>query len=200
MAATRVAVQLNAQLADIKLVREKDFLNSNWALIGPCDAMITDVPDIALVVTSADCLPICISDRTSGAIGLVHAGWKGLLGGVITNTIFGLSREFGSRPENLDVSIGPGIKSCCFQVKTDVASQFQISGYGAFLNPVLGERRNTIDLVGVAKHQLLGCGVAAIGANISKECTCCGGKYFSYRREKALRSGSNAAALLRPCT
>ena len=195
--APRVAVQVNAQCANVRLVQDIDFLNNHWALIGPCDAMITNETGLALVVTSADCLPICISDETSGAIGLVHAGWKGLLGGVISNTISAMSKAFGSHPENLAVSIGPGIQSCCFNVKTDVASQFEGLGYGTFLNTRCGEQATFIDLVGVAQHQLLHCGVATDIVNVANECTCCNSKYFSYRRERTQRAGSNATVLMR---
>jgi len=88
------------------------------------DALITNVPNLFLTITAADCLPVFFYDMISKSIGIVHAGWRGLIDGILENTVQELGRSYGSNPENLSVIIGPHIKNCCYEIGEEVANKF----------------------------------------------------------------------------
>jgi YfiH family protein len=145
------------------------------------DALFADERDLFLSITVADCLPIFLFDPETKTFGLIHAGWRGPVAGIISNTIHAMARECGVRSENLFVAIGPGIGACHFEVKTDVAEQF-----ATFPDAIVHRDGATfIDLKTVAQTQLLALGVKEDHLEISAECTYdLEDKYFSWRRDK----------------
>jgi len=145
------------------------------------DALFANERDLFLSITIADCLPLFLFDPETKTFGLVHAGWRGLVAGIIPKTIHAMARECGVRAENLLVAIGPGIGACHFEVKNDVAVQF-----AEFPDAILRhDGAAFIDLRTVAQTQLLGLGVKADHLEISAECTYdLEDKYFSWRRDK----------------
>ena len=74
-----------------------------------CDGLVTNDPKISLKVSVADCVPLAFYDPISNSIGLIHAGWRGLYGGIIKNAIETMKNNFGTNPKNLFVEIGPHI-------------------------------------------------------------------------------------------
>ena len=87
--------------------------------IGPgdppeADGLLAADPAAVLTVTVADCLPIFVADRRTGARGLLHSGWKGT--GIMSEAVARMAELYGSRPADLAVVIGPGIGSCCYDV------------------------------------------------------------------------------------
>ena len=89
------------------------------------DALITDQPGILLSVRSADCVPILIADATGRAVAAVHAGWKGMLGGIVEKTVGEMIRNFNLSPRGLRAAIGPSIGVCCYEVSEDLAEHFR---------------------------------------------------------------------------
>jgi polyphenol oxidase len=85
-------------------------------VIADADALWTDRPGPALVVLTADCTPILLADTERRRIGAVHAGWRGLLDGIVERTV----DEMGG-PEGLVAFVGPSIGPCCYEVGSDVA-------------------------------------------------------------------------------
>jgi len=84
------------------------------------DALVTDQVNVALVVRTADCVPILVADLKRRVIAAIHAGWRGTLAGVVPKTLSVLQSQFGSHPETLRVAIGPSIGVCCYEVDTPV--------------------------------------------------------------------------------
>jgi purine-nucleoside/S-methyl-5'-thioadenosine phosphorylase / adenosine deaminase len=84
-------------------------------VIPDADALWTDQPDVAVVVLTADCTPILLVDAGRRRIGAVHAGWRGLLGGVVEEAV-----EAMGGPAGLRAFIGPSIGPCCYEVGDDV--------------------------------------------------------------------------------
>jgi len=84
------------------------------------DASIAKTPGCVSVVLIADCLPILFADRTGNAVAAAHAGWRGLAGGVIENTV----RAFDAPPQNLRAYLGPAIGPSAFEVGDDVRNVF----------------------------------------------------------------------------
>jgi hypothetical protein len=83
----------------------------------------------ALAIQTADCVPLLIADRRTGAIAAAHAGWKGMAAGVPRLTVAALAREFGSMPADLIVAAGPSIGACCYEVGADVRDAFRRGGF-----------------------------------------------------------------------
>jgi YfiH family protein len=73
------------------------------------DIVVSDDPSLVLAVQTADCVPLLIADRATGAVAAAHAGWRGLAAGVPGVTVAALAREFGSRPADLVAVVGPSI-------------------------------------------------------------------------------------------
>jgi polyphenol oxidase len=86
------------------------------------DGVITARPDAVLTVTVADCLPIFLVDRATGAFGLVHSGWKGT--GIAGAAVRLMAERFGSRAADISAAIGPGIGPCCYTVPEERAQGF----------------------------------------------------------------------------
>ena len=86
-------------------------------VIPDADALWTEQPDITVVVLTADCTPIVLADPDRRRVGVVHAGWRGLLSGVIEATVEQMGGVGGLR-----AFVGPSIGPCCYQVGSDVAT------------------------------------------------------------------------------
>jgi purine-nucleoside/S-methyl-5'-thioadenosine phosphorylase / adenosine deaminase len=98
------------------------------------DIIVSNNPREALAIQTADCVPLLIADRRTGAVAAAHAGWRGLAAGVPRVAVEALVREFGSRPRDLIAAAGPSIGACCYEVGADVREQF---ARAPFVGPVL---------------------------------------------------------------
>jgi YfiH family protein len=94
------------------------------------DIIVTDRRDLAVAVQVADCLPVLMADRRTGAVAAVHAGWRGLAARAPQMAIGALSRQFGSQTADLIVAAGPSIGACCYEVREDVIQRFADEGFG----------------------------------------------------------------------
>jgi YfiH family protein len=92
----------------------------------PCrgDASITNRPNLLLAIQTADCVPILLVDPKKRAIAAIHAGWRGTLARIAAKTIGKMQMHFGTDPRDLLAAIGPSIGPCCYEVGTEVATQF----------------------------------------------------------------------------
>ena len=93
------------------------------------DIVVSNDPSLALAIQTADCVPLLIADRVTGAIAAAHAGWRGLAAGVPGVTIDALTREFGGTPENLIAAVGPSICAERYEVGEDVRARFVAAGF-----------------------------------------------------------------------
>ena len=153
--------------------------------VAGCDGLTTALPDVTLVIRTADCLPILAWDPIQHVAGILHAGWRGLAGGLPRRLIVWLREVYGSRPSNLWLAIGPAIRACCY----DVGAEFE-ARFGSFVRMDRGRR--TCDLIGAATQQLVESGVAAERVLDSGCCTACdAARWHSVRRD-----GQHAGRLL----
>lgn len=84
------------------------------------DAAVTRCKDIPLVIMTADCLPIVLCDQRGTEIAAIHAGWRGLVHGIVENTL----AKMQSKPDALMAWIGPGICPTCFEVGSEVKESY----------------------------------------------------------------------------
>lgn len=145
-------------------------------VIPNCDGLITDDPELKLVVRTADCLPIFVTDKKGLIHGVIHAGWRGLHKKIIKMAVALIDRKFKIRPSELKIDIGPHICFRHYEIKDDVARFFD--------EAVIRGNKKYLDLGAVAKNQLLNLGVFNKNIRIDKKCTFESGDLFSYRRDK----------------
>jgi YfiH family protein len=88
------------------------------------DALITNEPGILLTIQTADCIPILLADPENRAIAAIHAGWRGTVRRIAAKALGRMQMEFGTKPEDVIVALGPGIGRCCYEVGPDVAKEF----------------------------------------------------------------------------
>jgi|SRR5882672_817294 len=164
------------------------------------DILLTRDPAVALAVQSADCVPILIADRKSGAVAAAHAGWRGLAAGAPLAAVEALAREFGTRPEDLIAAVGPSIGAARYEVDTAVLSRFQQNGFsiehiGRWFYD--GERPDHwyFDGSQSAHDQLAVAGIPRAQVHVARLCTATHTDLLcSYRRE-GRASGRMAAAI-----
>ncbi|MCD6309418.1 MAG: peptidoglycan editing factor PgeF [Candidatus Eremiobacteraeota bacterium] len=149
------------------------------------DGLVTDLPGVPLCITFADCLPIYIVDPVNHAVGLIHAGWRGILQNIQGESIRVMCKYFGSKPEDLLVGIGPGIQGCCFYVREPQAELFKRAFPQMQDLMVKADNIWYIDLFGICLRTLTGEGVRQENLEVTKLCTSCREDlFFSYRRDK----------------
>jgi polyphenol oxidase len=134
------------------------------------DALITNVPQLAIGVLSADCVPILFFDPVKQAIGAAHAGWKGTVAGIATVTVDAMNKAYGSNPEDIMVCIGPSISFTHFEVGEEVADEFkQLSLQACITQPEGGKPH--IDLWLANRLLLQQAGVKASNVHTAGICT-----------------------------
>jgi len=133
------------------------------------DALLTKQKNLILVVKTADCMPVLITDGEK--VGVVHIGWKGLENKIFYKTI----SKFDT--SKLKVSIGPHAQKCCYEVKQDLASKFSE-------HCIKKENKIFLDLTKEIKEY---CQTNDIELELSVECTIENKKYNSYRRDKTIK-------------
>jgi YfiH family protein len=145
------------------------------------DALATDVPGQAVVTYHADCFPLLLIDQSRGVVAGAHAGWRGALAGVATQTVQALHLAYGTAPDQLDVLIGPGICGRCYQVGPEVAQQFA-ARYGredGYLDRDGSDVR--LDIQAVVRLQLADAGVVPDRIQSAGGCTKEEDRWFSHR-------------------
>src|SRR6266850_132108 len=93
---------------------------ADWPL-PDADIIVSDDPALALAIQTADCVPLLVADKRTGAVAAAHAGWRGLAAGVPQVVIEALRETFGSRPEDLVAAIGPSISASRYEVGAGTA-------------------------------------------------------------------------------
>ena len=152
--------------------------------ISQADGLVTNRVGQVLGILTADCMPVVLASDTSQVLGLAHAGWRGLVNGVLSNTLVAMQQ---SQPDigPWRAWIGPCIGPQAFQVGDDVRDAF------VTLNPVLehcftkdvAPHKWHCDMPGIAKIQL-----KALGAQSVTWCGFCTAtdpaqRFYSYRRD-----------------
>jgi len=181
------------------------------------DIILTDDTTRAITIRVADCQPILIVDQRTRAVAAAHAGWRGLAARVPGTTVERLAAEFGSRPQDLLVAIGPSIGACCYEVGADVRASFasfadaaverwfsvepaQLAGNPpvASLSPTRRPGHWFFDGWQCARDQLTSAGVPSEQIFVAGLCTAShGGVFCSYRRDGAGAAG-RIVGVIRP--
>mgnify|MGYP000179826803 CR=1 FL=1 len=163
-----------------------------------CDAVLTDVPGVPLMTFSADCPLIVLYDPRRRVLGLVHASWRCTVARLTEQVVRALTAEYGVRPADLRVGIGPGAGPCCYEVQQDVydAARELRARDAAFQRR---DGRLYFDLGRANLAQLAAAGVPPPQVELAGLCTLCHNDLlYSFRREKAGCGHFGLMAALRP--
>ena len=162
------------------------------------DACITQVSQLACTIMVADCLPLLFTDDAGKVVAAAHAGWRGLAGGVIEQTVLAVCRQADVSAAQIRVWLGPCIGPQAFEVGADVLQGFGVAAdqtHPAFKAMGLreGQARWLADLPALARQRLQRLGLGQVWGNDGSPawCTASGpARFFSHRRD-ALRLGSS---------
>jgi len=159
------------------------------------DALITGEPGVALVIFTADCTPILLHDPVTGAVGAVHAGWRGTASGIVARTVNAMVTEYGCNPADIHAAIGPNIGQCCFETDKEVPDAM-IAALGDDAREFIEfwDGKYHVDLKELNSLWLERSGVRQIEISIS--CTACRpDRYWSHRVTHGER-GSQGAVII----
>ncbi|HIW96540.1 MAG TPA: peptidoglycan editing factor PgeF [Candidatus Corynebacterium gallistercoris] len=144
------------------------------------DALVTTLNNVGLVVLTADCVPVLLSDEDAGIIAAVHAGRMGARNGIIRRTVQRME-ELGAVPANIHALMGAAASGEKYEVPEDMAADVESKLPGSRTTTVEGTCG--IDVRAGLTRQLLSLGVRSIDAD--PRCTITEDNFFSYRREGA---------------
>jgi YfiH family protein len=137
------------------------------------DAAVTAVPGAALSVQVADCAPVLLLG--SGAVGVVHAGWRGVVAGVLANAV-GAMRGLGA--DTVRAVVGPCIRPTCYQFGADDL-EVVASALGDDVRSRTSAGRPALDLPDAVRRSLVAAGVVDVADDGA--CTACSPRHWSHR-------------------
>ena len=163
------------------------------------DGIVTDDRTLALVVRVADCAPLLIADTRRGVVAAVHAGWRSTMQSIAVAAVARLEREFGSRPDDLVVALGPSLGRCCGEMGEEVVDAFRAAGHpGRSLERWFVRepgRRPYFDLWLANRDQLERAGVGPAAIHVAGLCTRTHPEVFHSYRARGAAAGRMAGVI-----
>ena len=176
----------------VRIVTETDCLGLDHHVYSECDGLVTNKAGLALVVFTADCTPILLYDPVTGAVGAVHAGWRGTAMDIAGKAVQAMVHAFGSDPKNIRAAIGPNIGMCCFETDREVPVAM-VKTFGAAVEKYIrpAGQKYYVNLKEINRHALSRVGVEWI--EVSDACTACQHqRFWSHRITHGARGTQGA--------
>lgn len=165
------------------------------------DGLVTNEKGVTLVTLYADCVPLFFVDPVNEAIGASHSGWKGTVNKMGKCTVERMTKEFGTKPEDLMVAIGPSICQRCYEVSEDVIDEFRKNFAKKIVKDICYQKDNgkyQLDLWKANYYVLIEAGVKTENISTTNICTCCNSELlFSHRASKGMRGNMGAFLTLK---
>ena len=161
------------------------------------DATITAMPGICLMVMVADCVPVLLFDPVKRVSAVIHAGWRGTVHHITSNTIRSMVGHFGCNPADILAGIGPSIGPCCYEVGEDVR-EFVTQSFGTTEGYLIQKNHTSkphFDLWYANQKQLTDNGVKPDNIETSELCTRCQPDTFFSSRASGGITGRFAAGI-----
>lgn len=206
-----VAEQLGAKLENFVFVRQVH--GTHVAVVGEADrglgalqldperpaadALVTNARQVALAILTADCVPILFYDPVRQVIAAAHSGWRGTATHISTEVVCTMQKHFATRPEDIQVTLGPSIRQCCYEVDAKV----QAPVAEAFDTTVIVPRFQRpghywFNMQAAIREDLMRAGVQAESIEDTGICTSCRVEHlFSHRCEHG-QTGRQMAAIV----
>jgi YfiH family protein len=179
---------------DVFEVEKKAEWNPAFDKWPQADIAVTANPSMALSVRAADCVPILLADRRSGAVAAVHAGWRGTAAGAAIVAVRALAGRFDTKPGDVIAAVGPSIGPCCYQVGLELIPRFDDHAAGHWFSHARDAKPH-LNLWRATRDQLAGAGVPDTQIYVCELCTSDHPSLLpSYRRD-GQRAGRLVAAI-----
>lgn len=187
--------------ARVRRIDEAFFMQTDAvkaATLEGVDAVMTDVPKVCVSVSTADCIPILIYDRVHHAVAAVHAVWRSTVLRIPEAVLQAMAGAYGTRPQDVEAAIGPGISLEAFEVGNEVYEAFRTVGFPmgemARRYPAAGDGSGRmekwhLDLWQANRGLLEGCGVPSARIHLAGVCTYLHSERFFSARRLGIRSG-----------
>lgn len=181
-------------------VVDKDMVDADAetrrSMLQDIDALVTALPEVAIGVNTADCVPIVLRDAATGIIGVAHAGWRGSVMHIGAHTVEAMVK-LGANANCIEAAIGASICPDCFEVGDEVVDKFTEAGFHGISHRNATTGKAYIDLWQANVNTLIEAGVSPYNINISGKCTRCNpSRYFSARR-LGIHSGRTFTTIIR---
>ena len=194
----RIAMSNQVHGGVVRCVTSADLHADPYEKVGyEADGLMTDLPGVALVVYSADCIPILFYDPVRRVIAAVHAGWRGTAAGIATTAVERMRDVYGCDPADILAAVGPGIGPDCFETHEDVPNAMTAALSTAVLQHIKIKENGkfSVDLKGINAMRLEQAGLAPDHIAVSGICTACRPELFWSHRKLGTNRGSMAAAI-----
>ena len=162
------------------------------------DGLVTNTPEICLVTSYADCVPLYFVDPVKKVIGLSHSGWRGTVAKIGKETIQVMAEQFDSCPEDIRAAIGPSICMDCYEVSKDVITQIKSCFPKEREQDLFYAKENSkyhLDLWKANELILIEAGVKQDHIAVGNVCTHCNNHVFFSHRYAGEKRGNLAAFL-----
>jgi YfiH family protein len=197
IAADRFLYASQVHSGDVKIIDEEAIAKGVLLQNPQTDATITNLPGICLMVMVADCVPVLLFDPVKRVIAVIHAGWRGTVQHITSNTIKVMIDRFGSNPADILAGIGPSIGPCCYEVGEEVKTVVHES-FGTTEGYLVSQPHSEkpyFDLWYANQKQLTNLGVKPENIETAQLCTKCNQQiFFSSRADKGV-TGRFAAGI-----
>ncbi len=199
-----VVVSAQEHLTNVKVATSADcgkgcFVPADYDSI---DAFVTNERGVPIAVLTADCVPVYVLDPVNNAIGLAHAGWPGTCNRIAARTVEALVANYGSKPEDLIVVLGPSICGECFEEIENFYSEFSKVWTEDELKQIFTFKETadgTKPFLDARKANVLALTVAGVkeeNIHISDICTACNPDNFFSHKAHDWQRGSQAAVMM----
>lgn len=157
-------------------------------LLEGVDAVITNLPEVCVCISTADCIPVLCYDVRNKAVAAVHAGWRGTVVRIVEKTLQQMRSAYGTRMQDVVAVIGPGISLQSFEVGDEVYQTFKDAGFNM---DIIARRYSKwhIDLWEANRQQLVSVGVNPNKIEVSGICTYTECEDFFSARRLGINSG-----------
>ncbi len=153
-----------------------------------CDLILTDQQGVGVLIKQADCQAFMLYDERQHSLALGHAGWRGLVAGILEEAVELMQSCFGSKVEDLWAAVFPSLGPCCAEFR----------GYKELFPPSFWPfqiKPNYFDLWSLSVHKLRAKGLNPARILTSDLCNKCHREFYSYRREKVTGRFGSVAVL-----
>lgn len=161
------------------------------------DGLITRTDGQLILARMADCLPIILYDKKSGAVGAVHSGWRGTIRLIGGKAVELMCDKYGSDKKDILVSFGPSVGRCCYRVGEEFYQNF-IDTHGEILEPAFSRQNGCIhaDMQEINRILMVQSGLPKENIAVFTPCTCCNATHFFSHRRQNLQRGTMAAVIV----